>query len=226
MRSALTSYSPSTATVKAKDTMRGPYPGNPTYTKFVQTKVLGEAACWALCLQWIATMNLSQAASSLFLDALRGNERFRQGVRDDQAKLIAAAGQDRDPFTKSFEQGNRLPGLRKDGSTTIKRFDPNRAGGDASFYTSLSEALAARPRGRGDYFVICGLTFQALGGLGHAIAGRVDGPQFTYFDPNGGVLVFPFAQDFRRWFDGSFVLATENHYDKIAIAEFDYYLGR
>lgn len=206
--------------------MRGPCPGNPTYTKFVQNKVLGEAACWALCLQWIATTNLSRAASSLFLDTLRENERFRQGVRDDQARLIAAAGQDRDPFTKSYEQGNRLPGLRKDGSTTIKRFDPKLAGGDASFYAALSEALAARPRARGNYFVICGLTFQALGGLGHAIAGHLEGPTFTYFDPNGGVLVFPFAADFRRWFDGSFMLANENHYDKIGIAEFDYYIGR
>ena len=208
--------------MKVKDTMREGAPGAPAYTKFVQNKVLGESACWALSLHWITSAADNRGAE--YLAEMQTDDVFKAFIKVDQAKLIRKAGQDDDPWPKNHQQGKRLTGLKKDGGIVLKRFAPG-ADPAVDFYAQLAGAFANKVNpARAEYFVIANVRFQQKGGLGHAMAGHFHQPGFTYFDPNGGVLRFPFAHDFTTWFQNRFKLATESDYDKIAIAEFDYYI--
>ena len=119
--------------MKVKDTMRAGAPGNPQYTKFVQTKVLGEAACWALSLQWIATT--AEGWGMEYLDKVQRDDGFKELVRDDQAKLISKAGQDDEPFAKNYQITKRLKrvNLKRAGGDVLKRYAPG-VKGDEDFY--------------------------------------------------------------------------------------------
>jgi hypothetical protein len=209
--------------MKVKDTMRAGAPGNPQFTKFVQNKVLGEAACWALSLQWIATT--AEGWGTQYLEKVQTDDGFKQLVRNDQGKLISKAGQDPEPFAKNHQQSKRLNrvGLRKAGGEVLKRH-AQYVKGNEDFYERMARAFAGRERTPNEYFVIANVRFQQKGGLGHSMAGHFRAPAFTYFDPNGGVLRFPFAGDFITWFRNRFKLASEAYYDIVAIAEFDYYI--
>jgi hypothetical protein len=62
-------------------------------------------------------------------------------------------------------------------------------------------------------------------GLGHEVAGHFKNEQFTYFDPNGGVLHFGNARHFVYWFPKFFPQAKAAKYDIVGQAEFDYYFA-
>lgn len=216
------------------ETMRAATSGNRAeYKEFVQTRDLGEAACWSMVLRWIksarhGTKLLEQLSSpgSPLADAIR------KDIIADHANLLRNGGDETKPQRESAQR-TRLGVFRQIGYKCLYRHMefPELYRVDELWQQEMARHFLGAPSPRA--FVVC-LIWMAKNKAAHAMAGstwsesagfaaRSTVGGFRYFDPNGGELYFPFAEDFSTWFSNYFGKATTFGYDDVYKAEFMYY---